>query len=83
MKKVLILIGIVLFSVALKGQEVSGTWMGVGVELKVVFHVVKSGDRYITTMDSPNQEAKNWHVTSKELPGLNHLFQACEKGTVV
>ena len=44
-------------------QEITGTWNGVleiqGTKLRLVFHINESDDGYTTTMDSPDQGAKD------------------------
>src|ERR1044071_3020242 len=44
------------------GQGITGDWYGQldihGSKLRVVFHIVSTGEGYTATMDSPDQEAK-------------------------
>lgn len=61
MKKKLIF-GLLLFvSGMISAQDFSGDWGGKlnvnGTELRIVFHVVREGGQYTTTMDSPDQGA--------------------------
>ena len=62
MNKILIVMAFLVFSVALKGQDITGDWGGKlniqGVQLRIVFHIARSGEAYVTTMDSPDQGAK-------------------------
>jgi pimeloyl-ACP methyl ester carboxylesterase len=45
------------------GQDITGVWNGVlkvqGIQLRLVFHVTKTDTGYSTTMDSPDQGAKD------------------------
>ncbi|CDF79482.1 alpha/beta hydrolase family protein [Formosa agariphila KMM 3901] len=49
-------------------QDITGKWHGVlkvqGTQLRLVFNVTKTDDGFSTTMDSPDQGAKNIPVTS-------------------
>lgn len=62
MNKILIVMAFLSFSVALKAQDITGHWGGKlniqGIQLRVIFHIARSGDAYVTTMDSPDQGAK-------------------------
>ncbi len=43
-------------------QKMEGTWLGslnVGIKLRVVFHIKKDNNKFITTLDSPDQGAEN------------------------
>lgn len=50
------------------GQEVTGDWNGAlkvnGTQLRIVFHISKTGAGYSATMDSPDQGAKGIPVTT-------------------
>ncbi|MDR2122690.1 MAG: alpha/beta fold hydrolase [Flavobacteriaceae bacterium] len=50
------------------GQDITGDWNGVlevkGFQLRLIFHIHKSGDSYSATMESPDQNAKGIPVTS-------------------
>jgi alpha-beta hydrolase superfamily lysophospholipase len=54
-------------------QDVTGQWNGVlsfqGTNLRIVFHIQKSGDSYTSTMDSPDQGATGIPVTSVAFDG--------------
>jgi len=49
-------------------QDITGAWYGVlevqDVRLRLVFHIIKSGNGYSGTMDSPDQGAKGLEVSS-------------------
>ncbi|MVN93019.1 alpha/beta hydrolase family protein [Mucilaginibacter aquatilis] len=61
MKKILLTCILALVTLATYAQTITGTWYGtlkIGENpLHVVFHVTKSGNDYVTTMDSPDQGA--------------------------
>ena len=49
-------------------QEITGQWNGLlkvqGTQLRLVFHISKTGDGYTSTMDSPDQHANGIPVSS-------------------
>jgi hypothetical protein len=51
-----------------KPSDIDGAWMGTldtpGGQLRVVFHIVNTGDGLTATMDSPDQNAKGIAVTA-------------------
>lgn len=61
----LLIFGIVKLSGA---QDITGQWNGLlkapGAQLRIVFHIEKDGDAYQATMDSPDQNAFGFKVTS-------------------
>lgn len=65
MKKIL-LIGLLTISNYLSAQNITGKWYGLlkvqGTELRIVIDVIKNGDGYTCTMDSPDQGAKGIFV---------------------
>jgi pimeloyl-ACP methyl ester carboxylesterase len=68
MKTVSTLLITLLASFTLTAQDITGKWNGVlkvqGVQLRLVFHIAKSGDGFSSTMDSPDQGVKGIPVTS-------------------
>lgn len=62
MKKKLLLSLFVLFTSFVFSQEITGDWYGKlkiqGMQLRLVFHITKTGAGYSATMDSPDQDAK-------------------------
>ena len=64
---------LLIVSVKISGQEVTGEWYGtlkvMGMQLRLVFHIEKSGDGYRSSIDSPDQGAKGIPVTSTTLEG--------------
>jgi fermentation-respiration switch protein FrsA (DUF1100 family) len=72
MKIVPILLFTLLASLTMTAQEITGQWNGMlkvqGIQLRLVFNVIKSDNGYSSTMDSPDQGAK-------EIPVTNTTFQ--------
>jgi fermentation-respiration switch protein FrsA (DUF1100 family) len=68
MKKLFIILITFLFSLSIKGQDITGQWNGIlkiqGIQLRIVFNITKTENGYNTTMDSPDQGAKGIPVTS-------------------
>ena len=68
MKKTAILILAIFGSLLLPAQDITGQWNGVlkiqGTQLRIVFHIEKTGEVYSATMDSPDQGAKGIAVTT-------------------
>lgn len=62
MKKTALFFIIYIISLAAVGQDITGQWNGIlktsGVQLRIVIHIAKSGNEYLSTMDSPDQGAK-------------------------
>ena len=71
MKKLLLVITTLFFTVALSAESLVGTWNGTlsvqGHNLRVVFNITKEGDTYSATMDSQDQGAMGLPVTSVTL----------------
>ncbi len=67
MKKIIYLLLAMFLSLNLSAQNVVGQWNGIlkiqGVELRLVFHIQKSGEIYSATLDSPDQGAKGIPVS--------------------
>ena len=61
MKKIAFILILLAAAFNLKAQDVAGDWYGAlnisGTQLRLVFHINKSGDVYATTFDSPDQGA--------------------------
>ena len=70
MKKTIMILAVVLASVSMFGQNISGKWYGNlnlhGKQLKVVFHISNSKSGLKATMDSPDQKAFGIPVTFTE-----------------
>ncbi|MDO9255571.1 MAG: alpha/beta fold hydrolase [Bacteroidales bacterium] len=68
MKKTTFLFLIVLMTLTVSAQNITGHWNGVlkvsGIQLRVVFNITKTDTGYTSTMDSPDQGAKGIPVTS-------------------
>jgi hypothetical protein len=58
---------LVLMSLTAHGQDINGDWDGTlqtpGAQFRIVFHVSKTAEAYITTMDSPDQNVSGIPVT--------------------
>ena len=61
MKKTILILAVVLASVSMFGQNISGKWYGKlnlnGKELRVVFNISNTRTGFRATMDSPDQKA--------------------------
>nr|WP_199079808.1 alpha/beta fold hydrolase [Pedobacter sp. ASV19] len=61
MRKIYTLLTVLFLSTSLYAQDITGTWYGTlhisGTNLNLIFHIVKKGNDYNTTMDSPLQKA--------------------------
>jgi len=68
MKKNLIISILLISSVLVFSQDITGEWNGLlnvqGMQLRVVFHITKTGSTYSATMDSPDQGAKDIPMSS-------------------
>ncbi len=61
MKKIIAILPFLLIIHMTKAQDITGTWNGIleiqGTQLRIVFHIEKTGEGYSTKMDSPDQGA--------------------------
>ena len=68
MKKFGLVVCSVFIALSTYCQEIKGTWNGVleiqGMQLRIVFHISKTDKGYQSTMDSPDQGAKDIPVSS-------------------
>ncbi len=68
MNKTIIVVSIILASLSIYAQDISGTWNGLlevqGTQLRLVFNISQTDHAYSSTMDSPDQGAKGIPVTS-------------------
>lgn len=68
MKKITSLALIVITTLTVFGQDITGQWNGVlavqGIQLRIVFNITKTDNGYSSTMDSPDQGATGIPVTS-------------------
>ena len=84
MKKVLFICILFLFSSSVWSQDIIGTWNGAlkvqGMQLRLVFHITKVDGVYASTMDSPDQGAKDIKMskTSFDNGVLNIGFDAAQ-----
>ncbi|MCK9641174.1 MAG: alpha/beta fold hydrolase [Prolixibacteraceae bacterium] len=67
MKNIAVLLVLVISTIGLKGQEITGQWNGAlkvqGMQLRIVFNITGNDKGYSSTMDSPDQGAKGIPVT--------------------
>ncbi len=68
MKKVAAIICLLLLFANTNAQDITGKWNGMlkvqGMELRLVFHLTKSGDTYSAIMDSPDQGVSGIPMTT-------------------
>ena len=68
MKKGTLILITVLTALNVFGQDITGQWNGIlkvqGTQLRIVFNINKTDKGYSSTMDSPDQGAKEIPVTS-------------------
>src|SRR5687767_13096274 len=61
------------------GQTLAGEWRGTinvqGTELPIVFHVTKDGEKYHSTLDSPNQNVRDIKVSETILTNGKVTFK--------
>ncbi len=68
-----------LTSITLTAQDITGQWNGAlkiqGIQLRVVFNVSKSSDGFNSTMDSPDQNAKDFPVNKTTFENSKIKFE--------
>ena len=68
MKTISILLVSMIISLTATAQDIAGQWNGIlkvqGMQLRLVFNVTKTNNGFTSTMDSPDQGAKDIPVTS-------------------
>ena len=68
MRKVSLLTAVLFFYLTAFSQDIIGSWNGVleanGIQLRIVFHFEEKDGVYTTTMDSPDQGAKDIKTTN-------------------
>jgi fermentation-respiration switch protein FrsA (DUF1100 family) len=74
MKKIIGLFWVLMFPFLLQAQDITGQWNGIlkvqGMQLRLVFHIIKTDTGYSSTMDSPDQGAKDLKVTATSFENL-------------
>lgn len=79
MKKKGLIFLMIIFSLNLFGQDITGQWNGVlevqGMQLRLVFNLTKSDNGYSSTMDSPDQGAKGIPVTNTTFENQKIKFE--------
>ena len=73
LKAVAVFMAIFLGGTFSQAQDITGQWNGVlrvqGVNLRIVFHINKTGEVYMSTMDSPDQGANGIPVATTTFNG--------------
>jgi len=68
MKKTVLIAFVILTSLSIFAQDISGKWNGIlnvqGTQLRLVFNITRADNGYSSTMDSPDQGATGIPVTS-------------------
>ena len=68
MKKTVLIVLVIMTSLSIYAQDISGQWNGIlkvqGTQLRLVFNITQADKGYSSTMDSPDQGAKGIPVTS-------------------
>jgi pimeloyl-ACP methyl ester carboxylesterase len=86
MKKIVVSLILILTLVGANSQDISGTWLGAikiqGVELRLVFSIVKSEMGYVSTMDSPDQGVIGIPVKSTQFLHDTLIFKLDDIGIV-
>lgn len=84
MKTVSILLITLLASLTLIAQDITGQWNGIlnvqGTQLRLVFNVSKTETGYSSTMDSPDQGAKDIPVTTTTFENPTIKFTVANLG---
>ena len=79
MKTISILLATFLASLTLTAQDITGQWNGVlkvqGIQLRLIFNVIKTDNGYSSTMDSPDQGAKGILVTNTSFDNPKIKFE--------
>lgn len=86
MKKYILILSTVIIGFSLQAQDFIGQWNGLlkvpNQELTFIFKIKKEGDKYITTMDSPDQGAKDLPTSSTEIEGQRITIKAASLGMI-
>lgn len=84
MKTISILLITLIASLTLTAQDITGQWNGIlkvqGTQLRLVFNVSKSDNGYSSTMDSPDQGAKDIPVTKTTFENPSIKFEVTNAG---
>lgn len=79
MKKIFTIVILIINYQISSSQEITGTWNGIlkvqGMQLRLVFKVTKSENGYSSTIDSPDQGAKNIPVTNTTFENSKIKFE--------
>jgi len=84
MRKITIVFITIFMAAALYGQNIAGQWNGIlsvqGMQLRIIFHITKTDQGYHSTMDSPDQGAKDIPVSSTRFNNPNLEIQLSNLG---
>jgi fermentation-respiration switch protein FrsA (DUF1100 family) len=84
MKKISYFLFLLLLATGAAAQEFTGDWGGMlsagGTQLKIVFHISKTGDTYSSVMDSPDQGVKGIPVTTTLVAGTQLILRIDRAG---
>lgn len=84
MKTISILLITLIASLTLTAQDITGQWNGIlkvqGTQLRLVFNVSKSDNGYSSTMDSPDQGAKDIPVAKTTFENPSIKFEVTNAG---
>ena len=84
MRTTLIFLIALMISLPLAAQDITGQWNGVlkvqSFQLRVIFNVTETDDGYSTTMDSPDQGAKDIPVTQTTFENPTIKFVVANAG---
>jgi len=83
-KAVAMFLAIILSGTFSQAQDITGQWNGLlsvqGINLRLVFHINKSGEGYTSTMDSPDQNATGLPVATTTFNGSKISLAAPQMG---
>jgi hypothetical protein len=83
-KVIVLFAAFMLTGIAASAQDITGQWNSLlsiqGVNLRLVFHITKSGDSYKATMDSPDQNATGIPVSAISFDGSKLTLTASSIG---
>ena len=68
-KAIAVLLAIIFNYSCSQKQDITGQWNGVLMNMRLVFHINKTGDGYTSTMDSPDQGASGLAVATTKFDG--------------
>jgi hypothetical protein len=86
MKTIAIVVGLVLVPFTLCSQDLTGQWRGTiaiqGIRLEIIFHVSRKDGRFVSTLDSPDQNAYRIPVSTTTFNHPDVKFDMSSIGAV-